>query len=426
MKELIQKGLGLLSRIKNKIAFYPTILSLAGLAFSFIMYYIESRGVSSYLKEELPMLVINNSDTARVILSVFIGGLISIMVFSFSMVMILLNQASSNFSPRVLPGLISNKKHQIILGIYNASLLYCIFTLVAIEGEGDQVNMPGFSVLLSIVFMVICLGAFIYFLHSISQGIQVDNIISRIKETGIKRMRKFVKRNQESTTKLPQKKASYVFKSKRSGYLQSIQINSLKEKLAENDLILQTLIPIGSYVFEGTPMFKISEQLNKEDEEDISELFVYANNELVNENYVLAFKQITEIAVKAMSPGINDPGTAINAINALTDLFLERIQINNHSEYLHNDKVVLKTKDFTFKEILHATMASLRTYCTKDVLVSQKLMQMLLQLYDHKAFGKPSFKKQVRREMKLLYKDLKGNLKNESDLKAFKNLKFKC
>ena len=388
------------------------------------MYYLESRGVSSYLKEELPMLVINNTDTARVILSVFIGGLISIMVFSFSMVMILLNQASSNFSPRVLPGLISNKRHQTILGIYNASLLYFIFTLVAIEGEGDQVNMPGFSVLLSIIIMVVCLGAFIYFLHSISQGIQVDNIITRIKKTGLDRMKKFLS-EEKVQPNWADKGTFVVYKSKKSGYLQNIQLKSLSEKLAEKKLYMQTLLPVGSYVYEGSAMFKISKKIDEKEEEDITGFFVFANNELVHENYVLAFKQITEIAVKAMSPGINDPGTAINAINALTDLFLIRIQIVNHSVYREEDEVVLATRDFTFKEILHATMASLRTYCTKDVLVSQKLMQMLFQLHGHDNIGKLSFKKQVEQEMKLLYSDLKENLRNKEDLKPFSKLKMK-
>ena len=72
--------------------------------------------------------------------------------------MVLLNQASSNFSPRVLPGLISNKRHQKILGIYNATLLYCIFTLVQIEPNQEKFQLPGFSVLLAIGFMTVCLG----------------------------------------------------------------------------------------------------------------------------------------------------------------------------------------------------------------------------------------------------------------------------
>ncbi|MBO6881059.1 DUF2254 family protein, partial [Winogradskyella sp.] len=153
MKNFLNYTIKYFYKLESKIAFYPTVLSLIGTIFAFVMIYAESLGVSDYLIEEAPLLVVNDTETARNLLTTFVAGLISIMVFSFSMVMILLSQASSNFSPRVLPGLISNRRHQVILGIYNSSLLYCIFTLVSIEPDGDKYQLPGFSVLLAIFFM---------------------------------------------------------------------------------------------------------------------------------------------------------------------------------------------------------------------------------------------------------------------------------
>ncbi|NJW54951.1 DUF2254 family protein, partial [Salinimicrobium oceani] len=137
--------------MKSKIAFYPSLFALSGLLFAFIMMYLEERGISGYLVENIPLLVVNNGDTALTILSACITGLISMMVFSFSMVMVLLNQASTNYSPRLLPGLISDHKHQIILGIYLSSILYCIFILFSIQPTGDQYQVPGFSVLVGIL-----------------------------------------------------------------------------------------------------------------------------------------------------------------------------------------------------------------------------------------------------------------------------------
>jgi uncharacterized membrane protein len=115
MKAYLSYIIKYIVKLKSKIAFYPTLLSVLGLTFAFTMFYFESKGISKYLLEHAPVLVVNDTETARSLLTTFIGGLISIMVFSFSMVMILLNQASSNFSPRILPGLISNTRHQIVL-----------------------------------------------------------------------------------------------------------------------------------------------------------------------------------------------------------------------------------------------------------------------------------------------------------------------
>ena len=221
--------------LKDKIAFFPTIISLAGCVFAYIMMYAENQGISKYLIDFLPELVINNAETARNLLTTFIGGLISIMVFSFSMVMILLNQASSNFSPRLLPGLISNRKHQIILGIYIATILYCIFILVFIEPTGNKYQLPGFSVLWSIIFMVFSLGAFIYFIHSISQEIQIEFIMNRISTTAKEKLKKLLKLEENKEFNFPDTLNWQAYESKETGYFQDVSIKMLKEVAIHNE-----------------------------------------------------------------------------------------------------------------------------------------------------------------------------------------------
>lgn len=166
--------------VQSKIAFYPTLLAVSGFLFALLMMYFEIHGISRKSMEIFPQLIVENGDTALTVLSACLGGLISLMVFSFSMVMLLLSQASSNYSPRLLPGLISNKKHQFILGIFLSSILYIIFTLFSIEPSDQKYALPGVSVLLGIVFTISCLVAFIYFIHNISQSIQINNILDTV------------------------------------------------------------------------------------------------------------------------------------------------------------------------------------------------------------------------------------------------------
>ena len=92
MKKYFSEFISYYLKLESKIAFYPSLLSLFGLAFAFIMFYCESKGVSGYLLDNAPVLVVNDTETARSLLSTFIAGLISIMVFSFSMVMLLLKK----------------------------------------------------------------------------------------------------------------------------------------------------------------------------------------------------------------------------------------------------------------------------------------------------------------------------------------------
>lgn len=416
MTKYLNKILEFTYQIKNKIAFYPSLFGIFGSLFAFLMIYVESQGVSAYLSENAPVLVVNDVVTARSLLTTFIGGLISIMVFSFSMVMILLNQASSNFSPRVLPGLISDRKHQIILGIYIATLLYCIFTLVSIEPTGSTYQLPGFSVLLAIFGMTCCLAAFVFFIHSISQAIQINNILDRIHETAKQRLIDLLKKEDDLGEAFPETSNWHIVKSPHYGYFQDFNLESLITLLEKNDVKLEILILKGTYVFEGSPLLKLNKKPSEDLQEDLLSVFHFAKNELVKDNYLLAFKQISEVAIKAMSPGINDPGTALNAIDYLTELFALRLRKMDKQIILNENKEpILNVTTNAFEDLLYQVMAALRTYCKHDPIIIQKLFMMLHFLRNSKDLKVASYKEALDIEIEALYKDAMETLKNEAD-----------
>ena len=421
MKNVIVNGFEYLKKLESKIAFYPTLYSLTGLVFAFFMYYAENKGISSYLADNVPLLVINNTQTAFNILTTFIAGLISIMVFSFSMVMVLLNQASSNFSPRVLPGLISNKRHQKILGIYNATLLFCIFTMVGIEPDGGENQLPGFSVLLAIVFMVICLGAFIYFIHSISQEIQVHNIMQRLFDEAKNRLDQLINSEKDSNQKFPDTDNWTVYKSPETGFLQDIVLDPIIQFAKENNNQFEIITIKGQYVYKDKPLFKSKTKLNDESLEELFKYFHFSRDEIIEDNYVLGFKQITEIAVKAMSPGINDPGTTIIAIDYLAELFQIRMYKNDISILFEDSQPLVKINSVTFKELLYFVLAPIRTYAKHDVIIINKLINM----FQHLAFNidcdNKGYLSDINKEVKLLSIDANSAINNQEDLKYINN-----
>lgn len=421
MKNVIVNGFEYLKKLESKIAFYPTLYSLIGLVFAFFMYYAENKGISSYLIDNIPLLVINNTQTAFNILTTFIAGLISIMVFSFSMVMVLLNQASSNFSPRVLPGLISNKRHQKILGIYNATLLFCIFTMVGIEPDGGENQLPGFSVLLAIVFMVICLGAFIYFIHSISQEIQVHNIMQRLFDEAKNRLDQLINSEKNSNQKFPDTDNWTIYKSPETGFLQDIVLDPIIQFAKENNNQFEIITIKGQYVYKDKPLFKSKTKLNDESLEELFKYFHFSRDEIIEDNYVLGFKQITEIAVKAMSPGINDPGTTIIAIDYLAELFQIRMYKNDISILFDDSQPLVKINSVTFKELLYFVLAPIRTYAKHDVIIVNKLINM----FQHLAFNidcdNKGYLSDINNEVKLLSIDANSAINNQEDLKYINN-----
>ncbi|MCK7589862.1 DUF2254 domain-containing protein [Subsaxibacter sp. CAU 1640] len=408
MKQLFNKLFSFFNTIKSNIAFYPTILAAVGFALSLIMVVIEKQGISNYLFEVLPQLVVEDGDTALTVLSVCIGGLISMMVFSFSMVMLLLSQASSNFSPRLLPGLISDKRHQIILGVYLATILYCIFTMFTIEPSEDKYSLPGFSILLAIIFTIMCLGSFIYFIHNISESIQISNIVDTIYKEARERLADILEKEEQfaSVKTFHDTSNWHSYKTEGCGYFQNLSYSNIIDFCKKHDTKLSIEIPKGLFVLDNMVFFKSEKELDKEQLESFFSNINFSKSELVTDNYALAFKQLTEIAVKAMSPGINDPGTAINAIDYLTELFALRMKKKDVEIFVKDETSYFRLETIKFRTLLYNVMASLRTYCKHDPTVVQKLLWMLTYLLEQPVFEK-DYKSCVENEMQLLKKDSK-------------------
>lgn len=423
MKQLYNKLLKLLHVIKSKIIYYPTVFAVLGIMFAFIIMYFENLGISRYLLDNLPILVVDNGDTALTILSAIITGLISMMVFSFSMVMLLLSQASSNYSPRLLPGLISDKSHQIILGIFLGTILYCIFILFSIQPTGDKYQIPGFSVLLGIVFTVACIYAFIYFIHNISESIQISKILDRVFLTAQTNLTALIEEENKGKVSFPETTEWKKYYPAECGYLQNISIPNLVEICKHKNVQLHVLPVNGVFVLKGFPLFRASKELDKETVNSIISNFNFSRGELVQDNYVLAFKQITEIILKAMSPGINDPGTALNGIDYLSELFSLRMQKKDRNIIVRDNEAYLRINTVDFEELLYNVMAAIRTYCKHDIILIQKLMLMLQYLKMQPTQGK-DLVKCIELEAQTLINDAREALTNRRDLEKVNHLAF--
>lgn len=403
--------------IQSKIAFYPTLFALSGLFFALLMMYLENLGISDYLVKHAPLLVVNSGDTALTILSACITGLISMMVFSFSMVMVLLNQAASDYSPRLLPGLISDYRHQIILGIYISSILFCIFILFSIQPTGDKYQIPGFSVLLGILFTVISIYAFIYFIHNISETIQITNILEKIFLDARRRISYLIEQQKFTNSDFPDTRGWFEYNTDKSGYFQDFSRKDLLLFCRKNETFLEVIPIKGSFVLSGMPVFRSKEKLDDKAVQSLLTNFHLSRKELVSTNYVLAFKQIAEVVLKAMSPGKNDPGTALNAIDYLADLLRLRMLKSDNSFIPDSGGNRIKMRAVTFEELLYELNASFRKYCSGDIVVVQKLAQMFLSLQRQKAVD-PTYHDIVQKEAKRLLYDARAAMKNEADLET--------
>lgn len=416
MREIFNRIFDFFNTVESKIAFYPSLMALSGFIFSLLMIYLEQHGISRDIMKIFPLLMVEDGDTALSVLSACLGGLISLMVFSFSMVMLLLSQASNNYSPRLLPGLISDKRHQLILGIYLATILYNIFTLFSIEPSEDKYTLPGFSILLGIVLTIICLVAFIYFIHNISQSIQISNILEKIFTDAKTRLQVLIESEKDHLHIFPQTQEWHEYKTGSIGYFQNIAIENILNICEQENTKIHIVLPKGFFLLSNAVFFKSEKKLNDEVVEDIISNINFSRGELVQDNYLLGFKQITEVAVKAMSPGINDPGTAINAIDYLTELFAIRMQKRDNGIIMQDEIARLQLSIISFETLLYHAMASLRTYCKHDPLMVEKLLWMLHYLKEQPAADE-SYVELINNEIHTLVEQAKISFDSDTDIR---------
>ncbi|NNG42989.1 DUF2254 domain-containing protein [Pseudoalteromonas sp. NEC-BIFX-2020_002] len=365
----------------NSIGFYPSMLAVVFLLFAVFTMSIEYAEFVKALKKYLSVVLVDSEENARTILSTLAGSIISLTVFSFSMVMIVLNTASASLSPRVIPGLITRKSHQMVLGFYLGSIIYSIIMLINIKKIDDNtVAIPALGVLFSLIFGLISLALFVYFIHSISKAIQVDNVLNDLFKHTKNVIKHIIARQDEHKVDcFPDFNQWYSIESSTEGYFKGVHSDKLCAVLAEHNLQLYIVVNQGFFTVKGYPFLKSSRDLSEEPElvEKLLNCFIFYIEEYISDHYRYGLTQISEIAVKAMSPGINDPGTAVKAIDMLSILLIERLKIaDTNYSFKHSDSSpLLYLHETSFDELLHDNFTPIRNYAKSDAYVMTNVLE---------------------------------------------------
>ncbi|WP_299821807.1 DUF2254 domain-containing protein [uncultured Pontibacter sp.] len=419
MNKIYSKAKFIYYYIVNSIGFYPTLISMTFALLALVMLYLEVLGISKVLKDDLPFVIISNSETARLILSSITTGIISLTVFSFTMVMLVLNQAGSNFTPRVIPGLISYKSNQRVMGLYLGTLIYTLIIMVNVHSSYYSVPLPGFSIFLAMCFTIVCLGFFVYFIHSISLSIQIESILESIFEVTRKKLKAEIEEAKEKGGKSSAVEGGVWIdlKSPKTGYLQSMEEEEVVKLCRKHDVVLCFEQPLGSFFVEDIPFAQVNKPIEAID--DFTEqLFVHLNfyrEERPDVNYLFGFKHITESAVRALSPSLNDPGTCIKAIDYLTALFILRMQLPDEKVlYDESGEGRVLFKHETFENVLTLSLSPIRLYGKGTNVVIIRLLflfrSMLVKVSEH-----PHLKPCLYNEALLLVNDVDGEVNNAGD-----------
>lgn len=368
-----------LRRITDSIAFYPALIALGFILLALLLIWVEYQTWLMDLKEHMDVLLVESVEDGRLVLGTLIASTISLMVFSFSMVMVVLNQASANLSPRLLPGLITAKDNQVVLGFYLGTICFCLMLILNIHPDSDEARIPGFGILIGLCLGLSCLALFVYFIHSISQAIQVDHILDRLLQQTLAKLRKNLCK---AEMQQPEVDNWHALNAPQAGYLKWVQKDDLLRLCATHDFQLQMVERIGYFYLANEPYLRVSRELDGLLEKEVYECFLFYPQEQLADHFSFGFKQISEIAVKSLSPGINDPATAIKAIDMLVMLFIEKcsgVEMCVHSDNKNVPRLFLQPA--LLEDLLQHNITPIRAYAKQDPIVMRHLVNGLCKIY---------------------------------------------
>lgn len=166
-------------------------------------------------------------------------------------------------------------------------------------------------------------------------------------------------------------------------------------------------------------------ELSEEEQKTLNGYIIYSNSHQVDDNYVLGIKQMAEVGVKAMSSGINDPGTAVMTIDYLTELLALRMQLGDIERYqADNSDYTLELTTVNFDDLLYQMLAAYRQYCKHDIILMEKIITMLKYLRVQEAYEK-SYHNSIDNQLVIIKEDYQSNIQNESDKKKLDELMVK-
>ena len=291
----------------------------------------------------VPALTFDSQSTARGLLETIAATTTTVAGLSFSVTVVAITLASSQLSPTVLRSFRSDRLSQITLAVFLGTFVYSLTLLVRLGVSGEYADPPNLSMTLAVLLAFAAFGTFAAFIAHILRMLQPSSVIASIHDDGVEATAELYPSGPgepESAERAALLAASAMdgarvveVRAEKNGYLTVVDTGSLIEAAVESGAIIRQCAPIGAYVVPGQVIAEAGiEPGAAEDGDDASadelaaavdSAFLLGQLRTLVQDIAFPVRQLADIALKGLSPGINDPTTAENAIDAMGSFLVE-------------------------------------------------------------------------------------------------------
>ena len=300
--------------IRTSIWLAPALMFLVGIALALAMLRLGPTGAE--------WLSVGSGEDARNLLSTLLGAVIGMASIVFSITVVSLSLAANTYGPRLIRTFRSSRSTQIVIGTFMMAIVYLLLVLRAIRGEADPGQVPEAAVAFGSLLALISVLALLSFLHGVATLMVADEVVRRVRKEFDSGIRKLPKAGEDSSVpSLPKdfEARAGAIPLPREGYVQSVDYPQIVEWAERRDSIVRLDFRPGDFVVDGDRKVLIypAPADPQEARKQIGRFIASGEQRTPTQDLEFATRHLVEVAVRALSPGINDPFTAMAVIDRL-------------------------------------------------------------------------------------------------------------
>lgn len=321
--------------LRGSLWFLPATFVAAAVLIALALIEVDA-GVGLDAAERWPRLFGVGADGSRGVLTAVASSMITVAGVTFSITIVALSLASSQYTSRVLRNFMSDRANQAVLGVFLGIFVYCLVVLRTIRGGDEGAFVPSFAVFFGVILAFVGIGFLIHFIHHIASSIQASYILEMISlETVAAIDRIFPDSLGAAESKA---EASHgplggewtTLHAARTGYVQRVNADALLAFALDCNVVVRMERSIGDFAVEGTPLASISVVSGangtgagaEEATGRVNAAYTLNRQRTVDQDPAYGIRQTVDIALKALSPAVNDTTTAVMCIHYLSAILV--------------------------------------------------------------------------------------------------------
>ena len=417
----------LIDELRSSYWFLPSLMALAAIGLGALMVWLDS-GPGEGLLDGLGWYQKAKPDGAHQVLSTIAGSMITVAGVVFSITIVAIAYAASQYGPRVLTNFMSDRGNQATLGTFIATFVYCLVVLRTIRG-GEGEFVPQLAVMTGLVLALCSIAVLIFFIHHVPRSIHINNVVARIGKQLIRSVdERFPAQVGEEGAKhrreppdakaaeraFAQGSAVTVIEAPANGYIEAVDDDRLMAVAADRGVVLKLHHNPGNYLFAGQPLVSAwpSGKLGEEVSSDVADAYEIGANRTPSQDMMFLVDELVEIAARALSSGVNDPYTAMTCLDwvgaAAAQLGDRRIPDKHRVD--DDGKLRIIALPETFEGFVGRSFGRMRQYLAHDMNASIHALEVLAALAERlKGSARlDALAKEAERLMELAGQELKG------------------